>query len=699
MAMLLTLAVAAATLVMLFRSIVLDVRERARITHALELAQREAERATRAKSEFLAAMSHEIRTPMNGIIGTLEVLQQSSLVGSQAEMVTLIRESADALLSIINDILDFSKIEAGRLEIERIPMSAGEVVEKTSELLNRMAERSGGTLTVFVDPQIPGALLGDAGRLRQILINLINNAIKFSTGRPEPGRVAARATLEERRADSVRIAFRVSDNGTGMDAPTLTRVFTAFTQADASTTRRYGGTGLGLAICKQLTSLMGGTIEVETALDRGSTFTVKLPFELAPEAAASAAPAAAPASIIEGLSCLVIGGKAGLADDLATYLAADAASVVRVADLDAARDWTGTDPAGLAVWVVDAGREPPSTRQLQVAVRARADEGLRVVMVVIGRGRRRNPRAEADGIVMIDGNALNRHTLAEAVAIAAGRRQADGPERPACGRSVKPSAPSREEAIRRRRLILVAEDNDINQKVIRQQLNLLGYAADIAANGREALARWQSGQYALLLTDLHMPEIDGYDLALAIRLAERGDSRMPIIALTANALAGECERCRAVGMDDYLAKPAPLAVLARCLEKWFPAEPALPAGEESTPPPLDVSELEALVGADAEVIERFLADFRASAARAAAQLVDACVAPQPQLAAALAHRLKAAARSVGAARLANLCAAIEAAGNAGDLRALEVLIAALKRELASVDAYIAAFTTRPARRA
>jgi signal transduction histidine kinase len=368
--------------------------------------------ANRAKDLFLASMSHEIRTPMNGIIGTLDVLNQSSLIAPQVELVNLIRESADSLLTIIDDILDFSKIEAGRLDIEHLPMSVSQVVEKSCNLVNRLAERKGGTLTVFADPMIPATVLGDASRLRQILINLINNAIKFSSGREHPGRVAVRAVLVDRQPGHAVVEFRVSDNGIGMNEGTLARVFTSFTQADASTTRKYGGTGLGLVICKQLASLMGGSITVETKVNVGSTFTVRVPFDFTPAPAESVQSP----SEIKGLTCLVVGGHGGLADDLATYLEADAASVARAPNLAAAREWSPADSSEPAVWVVDAGEDPPAAGELQSTLGARADLEPRVVLVVIGRGQRRSARAEADGVILVDGNSLNRHTLAKAVA-------------------------------------------------------------------------------------------------------------------------------------------------------------------------------------------------------------------------------------------------------------------------------------------
>jgi two-component system, sensor histidine kinase and response regulator len=532
-------------------------------------------------------------------------------------------------------------------------------------------------------------LLGDASRLRQILINLINNAIKFSSGREHPGRVSVRAVLVGRPSGSAVVEFRVADNGIGMDKATLARVFTSFTQADTSTTRRYGGTGLGLAICKQLASLMGAEITVETNLSTGSTFTVRVPFDLAPEPVDEAKSA----SEIKGLTCLVIGGHGGLANDLATYLEADAAAVTRVPDLAAARAWSLECPHGLAVWVVDAGEELPALGELQSALCARADLDLRVVLVVIGRGQRRNPRAEADGVIMIDGNALNRHALAKSVAIAAGRASAE-PEAPSGQhRTSKAPTPTRAEALQQHRLILVAEDNEINQKVIRQQLDLLGYAADVAMTGREAFKRFQSGNYALLLTDLHMPEMDGYDLALQIRVAEGGRARMPIIALTANALRGESERCLAVGMDDYLSKPAPLAALEAALQKWLPAANPETSRDLSSMP-VQVSVLEALVGTDPQLIHEFLQEFGVSAARSAAGLAEACAKQRSKEAAEIAHKLKSSARSVGALKLGEICAAIEAAGTAGDLPTLTTLFPDFEREMSAVDGYLRSLQAR-----
>jgi len=675
----------------LVSSAIRDITDRKSIENELKEKNVALERASRAKGLFLASMSHEIRTPMNGIIGTLDVLQQSSLMGPQVELVSLIHESAHSLLTIVDDILDFSKIEAGRLEIERLPMSVADVVEKSCNLVDRLAERKREILTVYADPAIPTTLIGDASRLRQILINLLSNAIKFSGDREVTGQVSLRAELMSRQAERAVVEFRVTDNGIGMDDSALGRIFTSFSQADVSTTRKFGGTGLGLAICKQLATLMGGDISVETQVNRGSTFTVRLPFDLAPEPVGTA-DAVSP---IGGLTCLVVGEHAGMAGDLASYLEADAALVARVPDLAAADEWTRENPPGLAVWIVEAGEGLP-VFDAQSALQIRADLDLRVVLVVIGRGRRRNPRAEADGIILIDGNSLNRRVLSKTVAIAAGRASAE-PETP-IGRHAasRVRVPTRDEALRQHRLILVAEDNEINQKVIREQLGLLGCVADIANTGREALERSKSGQYALLFTDLHMPEMDGYDLTLQIRLAEAGRVRMPIIALTANALKGEAERCLAVGMDDYLSKPAPLGALAAALEKWMPAPavamtsppPSMGASQVPSSAPVQVSALEALVGTNPQLIQEFLDEFAVNAAGLAVELSDACKDLNSDAAAGIAHKLKSSSRSVGALRLADLCAAMEAAGNAGDLAVLREFLPAFQAEIALVEDYL-----------
>ncbi len=680
-----------------------NISERMRIMKDLVQARLDAEQANRAKSTFLAAMSHEIRTPMNGVIGMADVLQQTSLSGYQMEMVDLIRESAFALLEIIDDILDFSKIEAGRLEIEQAPMSVVNVVEKACNMLESLASRKGVELTLFLDPAIPEEVLGDALRLRQVLVNLANNAIKFSSGQQVSGQVSVRALLAGHSLDQVTVEFQISDNGIGMNEETQARLFTSFTQGDASTTRRFGGTGLGLAISHHLVELMGGEIKVRSAPGKGSIFTVRVSFGLL---ATSAIPGAVD---LTGISCLVIGDEKGLGEDLAVYLKYAGATVERVLNLAAAYKRIDTLPPGLWLLIIDAGHETPPVEELRAAFLSRPDVDPHFVVlehghhqpdivprfVIIRRGRRRHERSEAVDSVTLDGDVMHRESFLRAVAIAAGRMFEVEEAQPAKVEAVV--APSREKALRENRLILVAEDNDINQKVIRQQLALLGYAADIAGDGREALKRWESGNYALLLTDLHMPEMDGYQLTAAIRLAEGGKARAPIIAFTANALKGEAEHCRAVGMDDYLSKPVQLAHLKSILGKWLPpamthTAPSTALSAAATRPamrkPVDVSILEALVGNDPAVISEFLRDFRASSARIAADLRTACQTGHAETVGTMAHKLKSSARSVGAVALGELCAEMEKSGKAGDMEGVKALLPGFESELTAVNDYI-----------
>ncbi len=542
-----------------------DVTESRRATRQLEQARADAEAASRTKSAFLATMSHEIRTPMNGVIGMIEVLSQTPLSGDQGDMVTTIRESANALLTLIDDILDFSKIEAGRLHIERVPVSIGHLVDGLCHSLKTVAERAGVKLTKSVSPDVPQVVLSDDTRLRQVLYNLVGNAIKFSGGRAEkPGAVTVTVEASPHADDPRRaqVTFKVADNGIGMSADTLPKLFKPFTQAEASTTRRFGGTGLGLAICRRLCELMGGEVSAQSELGSGSTFIVTLPFEIGEQA-----------------------------DDMGALSAAS------------------------------------------------------------GGARGAKPIASA------------------------------GP------------APSVAQARELGRLILVAEDDAINQKVILRQLGLLGHVAEIASDGREALALWRANRYALLLTDLHMPEMDGYELVETIRREEAPGTRLPIVALTANAVQGEAARAKAVGMDGYLTKPLQLARLQAVLDSHFPAQ-AAPAKAEPAPAgalhpvhehAVDLDVLKGIVGDDPDIVRELLSDYQLSVGRLAAELRAHCDAGRGREAGAIAHKLKSSSRSVGALTLGDLCAELENAGKAGDLALLANWAKQFDAALAAVE--------------
>ena len=636
---------------------------RRRVARQLEEARDQAEEATRAKSSFLAMMSHEIRTPMNGVMSMAEMLDQTDLTEDQRSMSSVIRSSASALLAIINDILDFSKIEAGKLDIEKTPFSLLDVVESAAELMSQRADDKRLTLSTVVDPKLPDALVGDPARVRQILLNLVGNALKFT----ETGGVRVDVTA----AGAGVVRFAVTDTGIGLTPEQQGRLFQAFAQADVSTARKYGGTGLGLSISQRLCELMHGRIGVTSAAGKGSTFWFELPFAVGTPAAETL-PAIGDAQVV-----LMYFGDAAAAA-MSAHLAAYGIAAPRcMGSVDAVL------PENCVVFL--AATSPDAL----VVGHALIEQAKTCKFVLVAPRGLASTLSEADraGFFASVTLPLRRHRVGLVIAAALGR--ADLGDRAQAGdANAKFAPPPVDEARAAGVLILVAEDNATNQLVIARMLGQRGYACEIANNGAEALAKFATNSgYGLLLTDFHMPEMDGFTLTGEIRKREQAGARLPIVALTADALPGTAQRCLDAGMDGYLSKPIDSKALTATLEKWLPGAAALRraghAQKANARPAIDpqIFDLERFVDTfgpvsreTVGVLGQFLGDARAHAAAVVASLNGGDGAQARHHA----HALKGSAGSIGAVRLAQLAGEVQDCLDANDPDTAQLFVGGLE---------------------